>query len=399
MDSDLPEHRRTASSTSTCWRAVLAAALTVGVVACAPDATPPVTPRAGDAPAGGAAAPPPVPVSVASVVQKSMPITIELIGAAEAVSSVAVHAQITGELTSVNFREGDEVNKGQELFTLDRRPLEAALRQVQANLARDVAQLENARAQLQRYEGLTDRGIATREQLDTSRTGVAALDATVAADRAFVENAEVQLAYATIRAPITGRVGKLLVSVGNLVRATDVSPLVVINQISPIYVTFSVPESQLPELNRYRARGAVPIAARPPAELDAPPAQGTLAFLDNTVDASTGTIAARASFPNVDHRLWPGQFVNISVLLDRDPNAIVVPSSALQDSQQGKFAFVVTPAKTVVIRPVHVVRTVGAETVVSDGVQSGDLVVTDGQTRLGPGTHVTVRAQSVGRSS
>ena len=178
-----------------------------------------------------------------------MPLAIDLIGTVEAMASVAVHAQLTGELTSVNFREGDEVTKGQELFTLDRRPLDAALRQVQAALNRDLAQLENARVQLERVQGLAERGIATREQLDSGRTNAAALEATVAADRAAVENAEVQIAYATISAPISGRVGKLLVSVGNLVRANDATPLVVINQLSPIYVTFAVPEGQLPELN------------------------------------------------------------------------------------------------------------------------------------------------------
>jgi multidrug efflux system membrane fusion protein len=335
----------------------------------------------------------PVPVSAAPVEQKEMPIAIELIGSVEAVSSVSVRAQLTGELTSVNFREGDEVAKDQELFTLDRRPLDAALRQVQANLARDQAQLENARASLARVQGLTDRGIATREQLDASRTAVAALEATVASDRASIENAEVQIAYATIRAPIAGRVGKLLVSVGNLVRASDTTPLVVINQLSPIYVNFAVPEAQLPELNRYRAKGPIRVEARPPTDA-APAGKGSLAFLDNAVDASTGTIAARATFANGDHRLLPGQFVNVRVTLDSNPNAVVIPSAAVQDSQQGKFVYVVAADKTVTRRVVKVERTVGADTVVADGVQPGEIVVTDGQTRLAPGMHVAVRASN-----
>ncbi len=282
----------------------------------ASDAQPgrPGVPQGRGGPAGQQ--PGPVPVSAEAVQQKEMPVAIELIGNVEAVSSVAVHAQVTGELTAVAFREGDEVAKGQELFTLDRRALEAALHEVQANLTRDVAQLDNARATLARYQGLADRGIATREQLDQSRTSTAALEATVAADRAAVESAEVQLAYTTIRSPIDGRVGKLLVSVGNLVRSSDTTPLVIINQLSPIYVTFALSESQLPELNRYRSRGPIAVEARAPGDT-APAGHGTLAFLDNAVDSSTGTIAARATFPNADRRMLPGQFVNVRVLLDR----------------------------------------------------------------------------------
>jgi multidrug efflux system membrane fusion protein len=331
-----------------------------------------------------------VSVSVATVVQKPMPVVIDAIGAAEASSVVAVHAQVTGELTSVNFKDGDEVAAGQELFALDRRPLEAALRQAQANLDRDVAQLANARAQLQRYQDLTDRGIATREQLDQMRTAVAALEATSVADRAAVENADVQLAYATIHAPIGGRTGKLLVNVGNLVRANDTAPLVVINQVAPIYAVFAIPEAQLPDLKAYMARGPLRVEARPPNTSE-PPSVGRVAFFDNSVDQTTGTIAVRATFPNEDRRLWPGQFVNITVILDTDAHAVVIPSTAVQDSQQGKTVFVVRPDKTVEQRTVHVKRTADSETVVSDGVSAGELVVTDGQLRLIPGTPVSIR--------
>jgi multidrug efflux system membrane fusion protein len=330
-------------------------------------------------------------VTAAPAVEKPMPVAIDTIGAAEAFSVVAVHSQITGELTSVNFKDGDEVTKGQELFTLDRRPLDAALQQAQANLDRDLAQLANAKAQLQRYQDLADRGIATREQLDTSRTTLAALDATTVADRASVENARVQLTYATISAPISGRVGKLLVSVGNLVRANDTTPLVVINQVAPIYAVFGVPEAQLPDLKRYMARSALRVEAGPPTSSE-PPSVGRLAFVDNSVDQTTGTIAVRATFPNDDRRLWPGQFVNVTITLDRDPSAIVIPSAAIQDSQQGKIVFVVKPDKTVEQRVVHIRRTAGAETVVADGVKAGEMVVTDGQLRLIPGTRVTIRS-------
>lgn len=383
----------------------LAVAL-VSVPACTQSAQTAAPERAASAPPSGnpAVSPAadqqqaPVPVSASAVQRKQMPVAIDLIGTVETIASVAVHAQLTGELTSVNFREGDEVTKGQELFTLDRRPLDAAHRQVQAALDRDLAQLENARVQLERFQGLSDRGIATREQLDSGRTAVAALEATVAADRAAVENAEVQIAYATISAPISGRVGKLLVSVGNLVRANDTSPLVVINQLSPIYVTFAVPEAQLPELNKYRAHGPIVVEARPPT--DATPAgKGPLAFLDNAVDMSTGTIAARATIPNGDHRLLPGQFVNVRVTLDSDPDAIVIPAAAVQDSQQGKFVYVVEADRTVTRRLVQISRTVGAEMVVSDGVHPGELVVTDGQTRIAPGMHVAVRGENTGRAS
>jgi multidrug efflux system membrane fusion protein len=332
-----------------------------------------------------------VTVTAAPVVQKAMPVAVDAIGTAEAFSVVAVHAQITGELTSVNFKDGDEVTKGQELFTLDRRPLDATLQQVQANLDRDIAQLANAKSQLQRYQDLSDRGIATREQLDQSRTTLAALEATVVADRASVENARVQLAYATIAAPIAGRVGRLLVSVGNLVRANDTTPLVVINQVAPIYAVFGIPEAQLPDLKNYMARRSLRVDARPPTG-SGPSSVGRLAFVDNAVDQTTGTIAVRATFPNDDRQLVPGQFLNITVTLDSDPSAIVVPSSAIQDSQQGKVVFVVKSDKTVEQRTVHIKRTADAETVVGDELKAGEMVVTDGQLRLVPGARVTIRS-------
>src|SRR5689334_8775370 len=241
--------------------------------------------RGGRGGAGG----PAVPVAVGTVVQKAMPIEISVIGAAEAFSSVAIRAQTTGQLTSVNFTEGEDVKAGQVLFTLDRRPLEAALEQAQANLDRDVAQAANASAQFKRYQDLADRGIATKEQVDTARTSMTALNATVNADRAAIENAQVQLQYATITATISGRTGALQVHEGNLVRANDTTPLVVINQIAPISVSFAIPEARLPELKRYMAKGALRVTASPPKD-DAPPAVGKISFVDNQVDQTTGTI-------------------------------------------------------------------------------------------------------------
>jgi multidrug efflux system membrane fusion protein len=338
-----------------------------------------------------------VPVAVATVVQKSMPIDIRVIGTAEAYSTVSLHAQITGQLTSVTFKEGDDVRQGQVLFELDKRPLEAALQQAEANLQRDIAQAANARSQAKRYQDLADQGIATKEQLETSTTGAAALDATVEADRAAVENAKVQLQYATITAPIAGRTGALMVHGGSLVRANDTTPLVVINQIAPIYVSFGIPEQRLPELKRYMAIAPLSVDARPPTE-EGPASRGRITFIDNNVDQTTGTIRVKGTFANDDHRLWPGQFVNVTVALTSDPKAIVVPSAAIQPSQQGPYAFVVKPDKTVEFRTVVVARTAGEETVIKEGLKAGDTVVTDGHLRLVPGSRISVKGGDAPRS-
>jgi multidrug efflux system membrane fusion protein len=332
-----------------------------------------------------------VPVTVASVVQKSMPIDIRVIGAAEAAKTVAVRAQITGELTSVNFTEGDDVRQGQVLFTLDRRPLEAALQQAEANLARDTAQATNAKAQSVRYQDLLKRGIATREQVDQITTNAAALEATVGADRAALENARVQLQYATISAPISGRTGTLMVHAGNLVRANDVTPLVVINQVAPINVAFGIPESQLSDLKRYMAQGSLRVRANPPSA-DDEPSNGRITFVDNAVDPTTGSIKIKGSFANEKHKLWPGQFVNVQVTLTTDPGAIVVPSVAVQPGQQGPYVFVVKTDQTVDMRNVVVARISGTQTVIKEGVKPGDTVVTDGQLRLVPGSKISVKA-------
>lgn len=331
-----------------------------------------------------------VPVTVAQVVQKPVPLEIRVIGTAEAYSTVAVRAQSTGELTSVHFTEGDEVKKGQVLFTLDRRPLEAALQQAQANLQRDLAQAANAKAQAARYQDLLQRGIATREQVDQITTNATALEATVGADRAAVENATVQLHYATIDAPISGRTGALQVHEGNLVRANDTTPLVTINQVTPINVSFAIPEAQLPDFKRYMAQGTLHVEARPPSDTGRA-ATGRIAFVDNAVDPTTGTIRLKGIFPNEDRRLWPGQFVNIVVTLTTDPRAIVVPSVAVQIGPQGQFVFIVKPDQTVDLRIVTVARTAGTESVIKDGLQAGETVVTDGQLRLVPGSRISIK--------
>lgn len=329
-----------------------------------------------------------MPVTVAQVEQKPVPIEIRAIGTAEPTSTVAVRSQITGQLTAVHFTEGDDVKKGEVLFTLDRRPLEAALRQAQATLQKDLAQAANAKAQADRYRDLAQRGIATREQVETMGTAAAALDATVGADRAAVENAQVQLQYATIAAPISGRTGTLMVHAGNLVRANDTAPLVVINQLTPINVTFGVPEAQLANLKRFAAQRSLRVAAALPQD-SAAPAMGRITFIDNAVDQTTGTIRIKGSFANTGRRLWPGQFVNILLTLTTDPAAIVVPSVAVQTGQQGTYVFVVKADHTVELRPVVVARTRDDASVIATGLRAGETVVTDGQLRLVPGARIS----------
>jgi membrane fusion protein, multidrug efflux system len=360
----------------------------VAAAACSGGEAAPSTPPAGGGRGGQNAQA--VPVTTAPVVQKSVPLAVQGIGTVIAASTVTVRAQVTGELTAVHFIEGDEVTEGQVIVEIDKRPLEAALQQTQAALDRDVAQAANAKSQAARYEDLLKRGIATKEQVDQIVANAAALDATVALDRANIENAKVQLQYATIRAPLTGKTGLLQVHPGNLVRATDTTPIVTINKITPVYVSFSVPEAMLPDLKRYMARGKLPVTALPPNDQGAP-ATGLINFIDNAVDPTTGQIKVKGTFPNTDRRLWPGQFVNVNVTLSTEPNAIVAPSLAVQTGQQGTYVFVVKPDQTVDLRSVVVERTSGEQSVIKSGLKPGETVVTDGQLRLNPGTKVSVK--------
>ena len=375
-------------------RAIILIALAeIGVAGCAGEEGAAAAGANGNGRGGRGGGAPAVPVAVGTVVRKSMPIEISVIGAAEPFSSVAIRAQTTGQLTGVNFTEGDDVTAGQVLFTLDRRPLEAALQQAQANLDRDLAQAANAAQQAKRFEELAQRGIAPREQVDTSKSTAAALNATVDADKAALENAKVQLQYATITAPISGRTGALMVHEGNLVRANDQASLVVINQVTPISVAFAIPEARLPELKKYMAAGALRVTANPPND-EAPAAVGRIAFVDNSVDQTTGTIRVKGTFPNSDRRLWPGQYVNVVVTLTTDPNAIVVPSVAVQAGQQGPYVYVVNKEQTVDLRAVTVGRASATETVIEKGLTPGETVVTDGHLRLVPGSRITVKGPS-----
>ncbi len=345
-----------------------------------------------------------VPVTVATVEQKTVPLQLYAIGYVRTCATVAVKTQVGGELQRVHFQEGQEVRKGDLLFTIDPRPSEAQLKQAEANLARDQAQLENARREVRRYEELVKKDYVARQQYDQTRTTATALEATARADQAAVDNAKLQLSYCFIRSPIAGRTGNLLVHQGNIVKANDTTPLgpgpsgsesvsvplVTINQLSPIYVAFSVPEQHLPEIKKYMAAGRLQVDAIIPHD-EGPPTHGELTFIDNAVDPATGTIQLKATFPNYDKALWPEQFVNVVLTLAMQANVVLVPSQAVQTGQTGPYVFVVQPDLAVESRPVVVDREVGAETVVKEGLKPGEQVVTDGQLRLSPGAKVEMQ--------
>lgn len=332
----------------------------------------------------------PIPVVADTVVQKTVPVQIRVIGNVEAYSTVSVKSQIGGILTSVHFKEGQDVNKGDLLFTIDPRSYEAALRQAEANLAKDTAQLENAREEVRRYAELVKKGYVAQEQYDQIRTNAASFDATVNADRAVVENARLQLKYCYIYSPITGRTGNLFANEGNLIKANADNPIVVVNQIQPIYVTFSVAEQYLPEIKKYTSSGKVMVEAFITKGEDNPE-EGILTFVDNTVDVATGTIKLKGTFANKGKRLWPGQFVDVTMILSTQPNAIVVPSQSIQTGQKGQYVFVIKNDLTVEDRLITVSRTLNSETVVEKGLQAGEKVVTDGQLRLVPGAKIEIK--------
>lgn len=331
-----------------------------------------------------------VPVVVTTAVQKAVPLKIRAVGNVEAYSTVAVKSQVTGVLMQAHFKEGQDVKKGQLLYTIDPRPLQAALKQAEANLARDSAQLRNLREQVRRYAELVEKQYVSREQYDQIRTNADAASAVVDADKAAVENAKVQLSYCFIYSPVNGRVGSLLVNEGNLVRVNDSTPLVVINQINPIYVTFAVPEQYLADLKRYSARGALTMEAAFPSD-EGRPELGKLDFIDNAVDRATGTIKLKGVFTNSERRLWPGQFVNLAVTLATQPDLVVIPSEAIQVGQHGQHVFVVKEGNRVEMRPVTLARTSEGEAIIAKGLRAGERVVREGQFLLGPGSRVEVK--------
>ncbi len=360
--------------------------------------------------------PPPVPVTVAEAVQRTVPYQVAAVGIVQASATVSVKSQMAGEIHEVHFTEGRDVKRGELLFTVDPRPFEAALRQAEAalgqrqaevaqaraNLARDLAQQEWAQVQERRYKALLDRELIAREQYEQIRTNASAMEATVRAIRAAeenaraaataaqaaVDNARLQLAYTRIHAPIDGRTGNVLVQRGNVVKANEDNPLVVIAQVRPIYVSFGVPEHYLAAIKRFQAAGPLRMEARVPNQAST---AGALTFVNNTVDPTTGTIQLKATFENTDNVLWPGQFVETTLTLASE-TAVVVPSQAIQAGQQGPFVFVVKPDLRVESRKVAPGRRLERETIVTSGLAAGERVVTDGQLRLVPGAKVEIKA-------
>jgi multidrug efflux system membrane fusion protein len=396
--------------------------LTAALAACSDTETQPLTQQEGPQGRGGRGQTPAIPVVTAPAEVKTMPVTLDAVGTAEAISTVQIRAQITGQLQEVLFSPGQDVRKGQPLFVLDPRPLEAAVRQAEAVLAKDTAQARDAMANRQRAEDLFKRGLIPRSDFETQVATATALDATLAADRAQVDQARLNLQYARIRAPIDGRTGALMAHAGDLVRANDTNPLVTINQISPIYVTFSVLSRSLIDIRHFSSRAPLAVTATGPrsspgapagndgrssgaeSEDGAPPvaepdARGTVTFIDNTVDPQTATIKLKATFPNKDRDLWPGLFVQVSLQLSSQPGAVVVPAAAVQTSQQGQYVYVVKPDRTVELRHVKLDRQQGAEAVIATGLKGGEEVVTEGQLRLTPGAHISVTTRSAETAS
>src|SRR5438094_4043433 len=337
----------------------------------------------------GAGGPARVPVTVAHVEQRAVPFEIPATGTAEPVQTVSVQAQVTGVLTHVTFHEGDDVAAGQVLFEIDPRLFQAALDQAKAVLARDQAQHQAAELDAQRYAQLVKQDYVTKSDYDAKRAAADALQATIRADSAAVANAALNLEWATIRAPIAGRTGRLLVREGNLVRANAPDPLVIINQIHPILVRFAVPERALPDIQRYR-RNRLTVLVSPSKE-DTTVTSGLLTFVDNAVDTTTGTVLLKAEFANQDGVLWPGEFLNVRLRLYVEEKAVVVPAQAVMTGQQGTYVFVLNQDGTARSQPVTVERDAGSYIVIAQGVAPGDEVVTDGQVRLVSGAPVEIK--------
>ena len=338
------------------------------------------------------AAPPPVPVLAATVEKKDVPLQVHAIGTVEAFSTVSVKTQITGELTGVFFKEGDDVQKGQLIFTLDKRPLEADVRRAEGALARDEAQAQNALSEQKRYESLVRAGVVSTQEYDRVAANAAALEAAVRADKGALENAKVQLVYSSIYSPINGRTGNLLVHQGNMIKANDVPALVNINQVEPIYVTFTVPQQYLADVTQYSSRGSLAVQVVIPGDSRGS-ITGKLSFIDNTVDAGTGTIKLKGVFTNSDRRLWPGLFVDTYLTLKTQSNALVIPSQAIQNGQQGTYVYVIKDDNTVEVRVVTTSETQQAgQLIVQKGLAAGERIVTDGQLRLVPGSKVQIKS-------
>jgi multidrug efflux system membrane fusion protein len=345
--------------------------------------------------AAAASARPPAPVVVAAVVQQDIPVQIHAIGNVEPYQTVQIRSQVNGQIVKIFFREGDDVRQGQLLFQLDKRPFQADLDKAIGQLKHDQAQADNSRVEAQRYTGLEQQGIISHELADQMRTQRNADASAVEADKAAVEAARVQLQYTDIAAPIDARAGALLINLGNLVKANDTPYLVQLNQIAPIYVTFSVPESALAQVRQYFASRQLRILAYPKGEPDRP-VDGRLSFIDNGVDTTTGTFKVKGTFQNKDRRLWPGQFVDVALELSTQKNAVVVPTKAIQNGQQGEYVYVVRNDSTAESRAVKTSGAYQNVTLITDGLRVGERVIVDGQLRVSPNAKVVVQGIAPG---
>ena len=342
---------------------------------------------------------PAVPVTVASVFTKDVPMQVTSVGNVEAYSTVAVKSRVSGELVGVHFQEGQEVKEGDLLFTIDKAPYEVALKEAQARLERDQALARKARDDVRRNMPLAEKDIVSRQSLDQYVSTAEAAEALVKADQAAVENLQLQLGYCSIRSPISGRTGSLLIQKGNLVKGNDENKsLLTVHQIEPIYVTFAVPEKYLGEINRRTKETRMEVQVQTPENQGGKePIAGAVSFVNNTVEMSTATIRLKATFQNRDRRLWPGQTVNVLLTLGVQPKAVVVPSQAIQSGQSGSYAFVVKQDQTAELRLVSVSRSTNGEAVIDKGLSPGETVVTDGQLLLTSGARVSIKDQNSAR--
>ena len=330
-------------------------------------------------------------VSVVAAVQQTVPVSLQAIGNVEAYASVAVKSRVDGQIVEVHFQEGKEVRKNEVIFRIDSRPFDAALKQAEAQVSRDVANRDQAASQERRYQELLDKNFVSKDAYAQYRTNAATAEATARASQAAVENAKLNLEYTTIRSPIDGFVGRALLQAGNMVKANDTIALVIINQVKPVYVNFAIPEQQLASVRGLMRGGPLAVEVIPPGTEKAI-ANGRIAFLDNAVDQTTGTIKVRAIFDNKDAALWPGQFYTVRVRLYEQENAILVPSRALQTGPDGQFVYVIKPDMSVEARKVVVARSEGDMSVLAEGtVTKGDRVVVRGALRLAPGVKVSVQ--------
>lgn len=340
-------------------------------------------------------------VKATKAVAKPMPVLVEAVGTVEPEHSVQVRAQVSGVLEAVRFKEGDTVKAGQQLFQIDPRTFQAAYNQAQAQLARDQAQLENARVQRDRLEPLLKREFITQQEFDVAVTSTKSLEATVAADRALLEQARIQLEFSRIRAPISGRTGSVSIKPGNLVpTAGGGVPLVTINSTDPILVSFSIPERQLEEIRRYQDEKEMRIEILPDRAAPAA-AEGRLVFIDNTVTPQTGTVLLKTRVANKEEILWPGQFVSVRIVLRIEPDAVVVPEAAVQPGQDGSFVYLIDEQSRVRVQPVKISRQIGSDIVIAAGIKAGDQVITEIPQALQTGAPVQVagagRAEAKGK--